>query len=333
MTQRIFCVFAFLAVLPAAQALANAIASEQVLVSYNQLGGTSAVCAVDPATGGTSAVWSAPASGENVGDIVYSLSTSAAYVVLNPSTTQSSIIKLSGTPLTGYTASTFLSNLNSVRALAVDSAGDLYFDQKDSLSMYQQIWKANPLGQLTAVTRSPTPFGYLFEPYHMVVSPDGSSLYVTVEPENRVDVISLATGAFSNIGSGNVGFPSGITFDGKGDLLVTRHLNDTPALDDIATLSLSGTATTYDYDSTWMPFLDTGFWEGMEYGPVSGDIFVEKSWSLYAINSSLQSTLLVSGPSMAGVTVAAVPEPSTLALLGLAATGMAVCARRRKRAH
>ena len=127
----------------------------------------------------------------------------------------------------------------------------------------------------------------------MAVSPDNSSLYVSVQPKNRIDVISLSSGAFSTVGSGDVGFPSGIAIDGSGDLLVTRHFTSTPTLDDIATLSLqTGSVTTYLQDSSWMPFLQSGFWADMACDDGSGDIFAEKGRSLYAIDGNRQSHLV-----------------------------------------
>jgi hypothetical protein len=338
MSKRALCLLACLAATAASQGvLADEFLPGQLLVSYNNYsGGANAVCTVNPTSGALSTVWTTPSgAGQNLGDIAYSASAGAAYVVVNPGSASSSIVKLSPSPQQGYTATTFLAGLNDVNALATDAAGNLYFDQKDPNSQFQQIWKANPQGVVTAVTSSPTPFDYFFEPKYMAISPDGSSLYVTVQPSNRLDVVSLASGALRNIASGNVGFPAGITFDGSGDLLVARHLNPTPALDDIATVSpQTGAAATYLQDSSWMPFLPSGFWEGMAYDGVDGDVFAEKGNLLYGINGGLQSQLVdqfVGEQPVGLAVVVGTPEPSTFALLAAGLLGWAVVARRRRR--
>ncbi len=335
--KRIVVVLALSLFLNAQGRAADGLPYGQVLVSYNETGGTSAVCLFNPNSGSMTASWSPSQPGATLGDVVFSPALQTAFVVLNPSTTASSILQLTEPSPGILTASPLLTGLDNVQVLAADHAGNLFFDEKDPNSMYQQIMKINQQGQVSAVTQSPTPFGYFFEPQHMVASRDGSTLYVTEEPENRVDVVDVASGRLSNAGHGAATFLGGITVDGAGDLLVTRDITTSGGtLDDIASVSLSsGSATTYLCDPTWMPFLTTGFWDDLAYDEFNNDLYAAKGRYVYAIDSNLNSRLvytfgLVDTP--AGIDVIQAPEPGTATLLaaGISATGVYVWWRRRK---
>lgn len=297
----------------------------QLLVSNNQpSGGVNRVYEVDPANGATTILWTTASGSQTLGDLVYNRGTGSAFVLVNPGTSSSSIVQVAWSSSAGYTATTFLAGLNNVHALAADGAGNIYFDRNMD-PFNRQIWKADPSGQLTAVSPLPAP-QYFFSAVHMALSPDESVLYITASPQNRVDVLRLSDGGLSFLGASDVGFPSGIDSDSNGALYVTRHFTGAnSANNDIATVSpQSGAVSTYLHED-WMAFLQTGYWGDLEYDRRNGTIYVEKKNILYAIDASLQSRQVKAfgfADGLPGLDMIEIPEPSTLVLLGACAIGL-----------
>lgn len=217
-------------------------------------------------------------------------------------------------PLSGGSPTTFASGLtDDPTGLAYDNSGNLYVS-----SNLGNIKKVASNGTVSPfVTTSDSLYGMTFD--------TSGNLYVANWTTDKIYKIASGTSTMTEfIAFGGNDNPTGLAFDSSGNLFVSLNLTGK-----IAKFASDGTSINPDFvTGRTNPGL-------MAYDGT--DLFVVQEGALLRISSSGGvSTLQTYGLSTAGgpwgVAVAAIPEPSTTAaLIGLAASGLALLRRRRAR--
>jgi DNA-binding beta-propeller fold protein YncE len=281
--------------------------------------GYDSVYMIDPDTGESQVLWQ---GNQTLGDIVYDPITQSAFITgIYPS---ADIYQLTWNAQNGFQMSNFLSGLSDTRALAVDDAGNIYFNQCDFVT--HRIWKATPDGTVSPVSTA----GYfgLFVPTRMALSPGDSRLYVSNVPDNGIDVVNLSDGAVSHLV--DLSFPEAIDVANDGMAYASEGGPDGVPYR-IVTITPSGQTTVYAQES-WMEFMKSGFWGDLEFDDRNGTIYVAKD-GLYAIDRNRMTHLISDNWDFNYMTgldlVTVVPEPPTLiSLLATTVIGLIVGVRR-----
>ena len=241
------------------------------------------VYSINPVTGESSVLVNERGAG--FGDIVFNPHTNSAYLSERVSF-GTRIRELTWSGSNGFQLEDFLTDLDHVAGLAVDSAGDVIFHQPQFV--HHRLWRASPNGDAEPLAENPGDF--LFTPEFMNYSTDDTELYITTSPNNRLERARMPSGLpVEIVAEGD--FPAGVDVAADGTVFFLEN-GENPR---ISRVSPAGAKTTY-LEEPWMEFLGNGFWGDLEYDDQRTTLYAIKR-DVYAIDEQLQTRSLMDGSS------------------------------------
>jgi DNA-binding beta-propeller fold protein YncE len=113
-----------------------------------------------------------------------------------------------------FVVTTFATGLVSPLGLTVNRAGDLFVGEASTAT--PRIWKIDHATR-AATTASEVRADHLYRPHALAFSPDESKLYVAVDSQRRIDVVSMADGSVRHF-LNNFGMPQVLDVGPDGSL-------------------------------------------------------------------------------------------------------------------
>lgn len=241
-----------------------------------------------------------------LGDIAYNPVTHSAFICSAAPFGSNEILEVTWSDTAGYRIAPFISNRNAPKGICVNRAGHLFWGQKGegTDNIQQRIWRANPAGVIMPVTAYDIHF--LWTPIHLTFSPDESHLYVSVVPQNQIDVVTFPERTLAHLAE-DIDFPGGIDVADNGTIFAAENVNDGD--NRIVTVGVGGLLTTWRQEA-WM---NVGSMGDLLYDDREGTMYVCQRNQLYRIPRGGQGhKILETLRTLAGLDlILAVPPPPT----------------------